>query len=384
MSLIDRKLLRARVDEAIRRFRVTALLGPRQCGKTTLARTFEVSRENYFDLEDPLDQARLENPHDVLGSLKGLVVIDEFQRRPDLFPILRVLADRPDRPARFLILGSASPQLVTGASESLAGRVRFIEMSGFTSVEVGTDTRDRLWLRGGYPDSYGAESDEASVQWREAFVQTFLYRDLPSFGIGVAPAVLRRFWTMVAHYHGQTWNASAIASSMDISHTTARSYLDILTGAYVMRQLQPWLPNMKKRLVKAPKVYLRDSGLLHALLQIKSLPALQSNPRYGASWEGFALEQVCAALDLAPDECYFWGTHGGAEIDLVVHREEKLYGFEFKVTEKPSVTHSMTIAKSDLGLERVYLVYPGTLSFPMRQGMEAVGYTQVGKLALTH
>jgi len=382
MSMIGRELLRAKIVESLGRFRVTALLGPRQCGKTTLARTFGVPRENYFDLEDPLDLARLENPRDVLGGLSGLVVIDEFQRRPELFPILRVLSDRPDRPARFLILGSASPQLVSGASESLAGRVRFLEMSGFTCVEVGADTRNRLWLRGGFPDSYGAESDEASAQWREAFVQTFLHQDIPAFGIGVAPAVLRRFWTMVAHYHGQTWNASSIASSMDISRTTARSYLDILTGAYVMRQLQPWLPNMKKRLVKAPKVYLRDSGLLHALLQIKTLPDLQSNPRYGASWEGFALEQVFAALDLAPEECYFWATHGGAEIDLVIHRGGKLYGFEFKVTEKPSVTHSMTVARSDLGLERVYLVYPGELSFPLREGMEAVGYSQLPKLAL--
>jgi hypothetical protein len=374
---ITRHSLILRLGDSLDHFRVTALLGPRQCGKTTLARTCDVPRENYFDLEDPLDQARLENPRDVLGGLSGLIVIDEFQRQPDLFPILRVLADRKDRPARFLILGSASPQLMKGASESLAGRVNFIHMGGLHCGEVGVADRDRLWLRGGFPESYLAPSEEISNRWRSSFIQTFLSQDLPSFGIDVPPERLRRFWIMAAHYHGQTWNSSAIAKSLDISHTTARSYLDILTESYVMRQLPPFATNLKKRIVKAPKVYLRDSGLLHSLLQIGSLAGLQSNPRYGASWEGFALEQLCAALALEPDEVFFWGTHGGAEMDLVVERGGKRYGFEFKATEKPRVTHSMTIAKADLALEKAYLVYLGELSFPLRDGMEALGYAKI-------
>jgi predicted AAA+ superfamily ATPase len=377
VSEIIRQSLSRRLNHSIEHFRVTALLGPRQCGKTTLARTFEVPRENHFDLEDPLDQARLQNPRDVLGDLSGLVIIDEFQRQPDLFPVLRVLADRKETPARFLILGSASPQLMKGASESLAGRVNFIHMGGLNCEEVGTDTRNQLWLRGGFPESYLAASDEVSSRWRRSFVQTFLRQDIPSFGIDVSPERLRRFWIMAAHYHGQTWNSSAIAKSLDISHTTARSYLDILTDSYVMRQLPPFVTNLKKRVVKAPKVYLRDSGLLHSLLQIDTLANLQSNPRYGASWEGFALEQLCSVLDLEPDEIHFWATHGGAEIDLIVERGGKRYGFEFKVTEKPSVTHSMTIAQADLGLEKVYLVYPGELSFPLRGGMETLGYAGI-------
>jgi predicted AAA+ superfamily ATPase len=382
MATIERHTLTGHLEDSLHHFRVTALLGPRQCGKTTLARTFDVPRENYFDLEDPLDEARLRNPRDVLGSLSGLVIIDEFQRLPDLFPILRVLADRRERPARFLILGSASPELMKGASESLAGRVNFIHMGGLNCAEVGTATRNRLWLRGGFPESYLAPSDEVSSRWRRSFVQTFLRQDIPSFGIDIPPERLRRFWIMAAHYHGQTWNSSAIAKSLDISPTTARSYLDILTDAYVMRQLPPFVTNLKKRIVKAPKVYLRDSGLLHSLLQIETSADLQSNPRYGASWEGFALEQLCAVTGLGPEETFFWGTHGGAEIDLVVERGGKRYGFEFKVTEKPGVTHSMTIAQADLDLQTVYLVYPGELSFPLRDGMEALGYPQLAGFRL--
>lgn len=380
--MIARKVIRDRVQESLVHFRITALLGPRQCGKTTLARGLQVPRENYFDLEDPLDEARLRNPADVLGSLRGLVVIDEFQRLPGLFPVLRVLADRADRPAIFLVLGSASPQLVRGISETLAGRVHFIAMGGFSCAEVGVDTRNQLWLRGGFPESYLAPSDEVSNQWRRSFVRTFLYQDLPGFGVRVSPGVLRRFWTMVAHYHGQTWNSSAIGASLDISHNTARSYLDTLTEAFVLRQLPPYLPNLKKRMVKAPKVYLRDSGLLHTLLQIEDLPALQSNPRLGASWEGFALEQIRHVLELEDEEMFFWATHGGAEMDLVVRRGGELYGFEFKVTEKPSTTHSITIAKTDLGLKKVFLVYPGELTFPLAPQVEALGYKQIPTLRL--
>ncbi|MGC9451303.1 MAG: ATP-binding protein [Oceanipulchritudo sp.] len=370
------------LESSLAQFRVTGLLGPRQCGKTTLARSLEVPSGNYFDLEDPTDEARLQNPLDVLGGLRGLVIIDEFQRKPELFPILRVLADREGTPARFLILGSASPELVRGASESLAGRIEFITMGGFTCDETGTGERDRLWLRGGFPESYLSASEAASVRWRKAFTRSFIERDLPGLGVRIESARLRRFWLMVAHYHGQTWNSSAIAASMDISHSTARSYLDILTDALVLRQLPPWLPNLGKRLVKAPKVFIRDSGILHTLLQIDDIASLQGNPRYGASWEGFALEQVAAVLNLREEEMYFWATHAGAEMDLVVRRGGKLYGFEFKATERPRVTHSMTIARSDLGLERVYLVYPGEKSFPLRDGMMAIGYSTLPELDL--
>lgn len=381
-QILARSFLAERLRQSIADFRITALLGPRQCGKTTLARTFPVPPENYFDLEDPLDLTRLQNPRTILGACRGLVVIDEIQRMPALFPLLRVLADRPEHPARFLILGSASPDLMKGASETLAGRVHFLRMSGFNCAEVGVNTRDRLWLRGGFPESYLAKSDEVSAQWRRSFVETFLLRDLPGFGIGAAPEKMRRFWTMTAHYHGQVWNGSAIAASLDVSPTTARTYLDYLTGAYVIRQLPPWLPNLKKRMVKSPKVYLQDSGLLHTLLQINTQPDLQSNPRFGASWEGFALEQVLAALRIEPGEAWFWSTHAGAEIDLVLHRGGRLFGFEFKATETPRITKSMRIAKSDLGLERVFLVYPGELSFPLDDGMEALGYAQIPGLAV--
>jgi len=383
MEKIDRVRLQRRVSQSLDQFRVTAILGPRQCGKTTLARDFTTLRENYFDLENPRDIARLANPQDVLGSLKGLVVIDEFQRDPGLLPVLRVLADRVPNPAKFLILGSASPTLMRGASETLAGRVQFISMGGFTCGEVGVDTRNRLWLRGGFPESYLSSSDEASLRWREAFVQAFLHQDIPSFGVGASAERLRRFWTMLAHYHAQTWNGSAIASSLDVSHTTARSYLDVLTGSFVIRQLRPWLPNLKKRLVKAPKIYLRDAGLLHALLQIEGMDRLQSHPKFGASWEGFALEQIMVLLEIPAHEAYFWATHGGAEMDLVLSGKGRLYGFEFKATEKPSITHSMTIAKSDLGLNKVYLVYPGDVSFPLREGMEALAYKDLPDFRLS-
>lgn len=381
-EMIRREGLKEKVGQSLKHFRVTVLLGPRQCGKTTLARSFPVPPENYFDLEDPLDEARLRNPREVLGTLRGLVVIDEFQRMPALFPILRVLSDREGRPATFLILGSAAPSLIRGVSESLAGRAQFLPIGGFSVAELGTETRDRLWLRGAFPESYLAEDDAVSGQWRKAFVRTFLYQDLPSWGVGVAPETLRRFWTMVAHYHGQTWNSSAIAASLDISHTSARSYLDVLTGAFVLRQLPPWLPNLKKRMVKAPKVYVRDSGLLHTLLQVEDLPALQSHPRLGASWEGFALEQLCGACGWPEEDLFFWATHGGAEMDLVLRRGGELYGFEFKATEAPSVTHSMTIAQADLGLKKVFLVYPGAHSFPLRNGMEALGYAQLADFRL--
>jgi predicted AAA+ superfamily ATPase len=308
--------------------------------------------------------------------------MDEFQQMPELFPVLRVLADRKDLPARFLILGSASPDLMKGASETLAGRVQFLEMTGFALQEVGSENLQNLWLRGGFPESYLGRDNAVSSRWRRSFIHSFLVKDIPSFGVRASSETLRRFWGMMAHLHGQTWNASTLASSLDVSQPTVRHYLDILSDALVLRQLPPWLPNSNKRLVKAPKVYLRDSGLLHSLIQVESMAQLQSHPIYGASWEGFAIEEICRVLELVDGEVFFWGTHGGAEIDLVVRKEGKLFGFEFKATEKPSVTKSMTIALKDLGLERIFLVYPGEMRFELKEGMEAIGLARLADLSL--
>lgn len=337
---------------------IGALLGPRQCGKTTLARLI-AEREpcTYFDLENPVDMRRLSAPMTTLEALTGLIIIDEIQRRPDLFELLRVLVDRPKNPARFLILGSASPDLIKGVSESLAGRVGFIDLAGFDLGEVGLEKRDQLWLRGGFPPAFLATDDSSSMAWRDDFVRTFLERDIPQFGISVPAETLRRFWTMMAHYHGQVWNATQLARSLGTSENTARRYLDILAGAYMIRVLPPWFENIRKRQVKAPKIYLRDSGLLHALLQLTTVADLQSHPKLGASWEGFALEQVIAAL--RNRDVYFWATHGGAELDLLVRSAGKHYGFEFKYADAPGGSRSMHVAIQDLRLEHLWVVYPG-------------------------
>ena len=306
MAFIDRKAYQQQIQDSLARFRVTALLGPRQCGKTTLARSLATGSQSYFDLEDPVDLARLEAPRQTLGKLTGLVVIDEIQRRPDLFPLLRVLADRPGTPARFLILGSASPDLVKGVSESLAGRVGFVDLSGFDGTEVGFERLDTLWLRGGFPESFLSASDEASFHWRQQFIRTFLTRDIPQLGITIPAEQLRRFWLMIAHYHGQTWNASEIAGSLGINYKTAQHYLDILTGAFMIRSLPSWTENLGKRVRKAPKIYLRDSGLFHSLQNIRSMPELQAHPKLGASWEGLALDHVLRVLRAEPGEAFYW------------------------------------------------------------------------------
>lgn len=363
-ALIRRPALLREIEAGLRAAPVTALLGPRQCGKTTLARSVAVRRRGaYFDLEDAVDSARLARPQQVLGRLRGLVVLDEIQRRQELFPLLRVLADRRPAPCRFLLLGSASPSLMRRASESLAGRVRFIEMGGFGPEETGWSKAGRLWLRGAFPRSYLAPSEVRSLRWREDFIRTFLERDIPQLEVRVPAETLRRFWTMVAHYHGQTWNASEIGASLGLAHNTARRHLDLLTGAFVLRQLPPYFVNIGKRLVKAPKVYVRDSGLLHSLLGIGSLRELESHPKLGASWEGFALELV---LRRTGDRgAFFWGTHGGAEIDLVVERGGKRWGFEFKCGDAPAHTKSMRVAMRDLGLAHLWVVYPGERSYPI-------------------
>ena len=378
--IVDRRGYHRQVQDSLANFRITALLGPRQCGKTTLARTFAVRPEACFDLEDPLDLARLEAPRQTLGALTGLVVIDEIQRRPDLFPLLRVLADRPGPPARFLILGSASLDLVKGVSESLAGRVGFVDLSGFDATEVGFDHLDALWLRGGFPESFLSESDEASLRWRQQFIRTFLARDIPQLGIAIPSEQLYRFWLMIAHYHGQSWNASEIAGSLGVNYKTAQHYLDVLTGSFMIRSLPTWTENVGKRVRKAPKIYLRDSGLFHALQRISSLSELQAHPKLGASWEGLALEHVLRVLRVEPGEGFHWGTHGGAELDLLLVRGGQRWGFEFKYADAPRTTKSMRAALNDLRLERLFVIYPGATDYALDDRIHVLGLRHAGDL----
>lgn len=327
--MIERTSILSRIKSALGRSRVVALIGPRQSGKTTLARQFvRPDSVNYFDLEDPVSLARLEQPLTALQDLRDLVVIDEIQRRPDLFPILRVLADRDGLPARFLILGSASPDLMRSSSESLAGRMETIPISAFSLAEVGVEALQEHWLRGGFPLSFLAGSDSDSFTWRKNFVQTFLERDLPRWGVQIPAGNLLRFWTMISHYHGQVWNAAEPARSLGISEPTVRRYLDILQDVFMVRILQPWHANLKKRQVKSPKIYFRDSGLLHSLLGIRSHGDLQTHPKSGASWEGYAIEE--AIKSILPEEAYFWGTHNGAEIDLLLLKDGRRLGMECK------------------------------------------------------
>jgi hypothetical protein len=354
------------LETAARRSPITALLGPRQVGKTTLARLVTANQPvTFFDLESLPDQRRLQNPELMLGGLQGLVVLDEIQQMPELFSTLRVLVDRPENQARFIILGSASPQLIRNASESLAGRVEFIELNGFNISETGCEAWETLWLRGGFPRSFLAASEEDSLAWREGFIRTFLERDLPQLGISIPSTAIRRFWTMLAHYHGQTWNASELSRSMGLSDKTVRSYLDILSGAFMVRQLQPWFENLGKRQVRSPKIYLRDSGLLHSLLNIPDSQTLFGHPKVGASWEGYAIEQVLSIL--RPNEAFFWATHGAAELDLLFFANGKRYGIEVKFSEAPEVTRSMQIALQDLGLNHLWVIYPGEHSYPVHE-----------------
>ncbi|MCC6472181.1 MAG: ATP-binding protein [Burkholderiales bacterium] len=361
------------IRERLRDNPIVSLVGPRQAGKTTLARMFaDASAEavHFFDLESPTDLARLVNAELVLRPLAGLVILDEVQRRPDLFPLLRVLADRPGIPARFLILGSASPALIKEGSESLAGRASFIDVTGFSLTELGADALSRLWWRGGFPRALLASDDAATRPWIEDFRRTFLERDIPQFGIQVPAATLGRFWTMVAHYHGQVVNLAELARALGSSEPTARRYLDILSATYVVRPLPPWFENLKKRQVRSPKVYIRDSGLLHALLGIPDPPGLQSHPKLGASWEGFCLEQI---LSVSGDRAaYFWGTHGGAELDLLLMHAGRRLGVEFKFSEQPVTTKSMRIAQQDLSLDHLYIVHPGEHEFPLDESITAI------------
>ena len=374
--MLPRPAFLKRLQVATARSPITALLGPRQCGKTTLARTFAQGQPAiFFDLEAVSDQRRLQNPELALGELSGLVVLDEVQTLPELFPVLRGLADRPGQATRFLLLGSASPHLVRHAAETLAGRVEFVELSGFDLSEVGAEVMNALWLRGGFPRSFLAKSDEDSLAWREGFVRTYLERDLPQLGFSIPAPALRRFWTMLAHYHGQTWNGSELGRSLGLSDKTVRGYLDLLAGTYMVRQLQPWFENLGKRQVKAPKVYFRDSGLLHHLLDLPSRHQLFGHPKLGASWEGFALEQVLLAFG-APQP-YFWATHGGAELDLLFLHGGQRLGFEFKFTEAPKLTASMRSAKEALGLHHLWVIHPGAHRFPMEKDITALPLTML-------
>jgi predicted AAA+ superfamily ATPase len=357
-----------RIKQSLHVHPVTALLGPRQCGKTTLARMISEHEPcAYFDLENPVDTRRLSQPLQTLETLAGLVVLDEVQRRPDLFEILRVLVDRSDNVAQFLLLSSASPQLIKGVSESLAGRIGFVDLSGFQMTEVGADQMERLWVRGGFPNSFLAEDNSTSLLWRNNFIRTFLERDIPQLGITIPAETMRRFWTMVAHYHGQIWNAAEFARSLGTAENTARRYLDILAGAYMVRVLPPWFENIRKRQVKAPKIYIRDSGVLHALLQLSSMADLQGHPKIGASWEGFAVEHVIGALETR--DAYFWATHAGAELDLMVTVKGKRYGFKFKYADAPGRSRSMHIALQDLALEHLWVVYPGKQEYRLQENI---------------
>ena len=357
---------------------VVALLGARQVGKSTLARQLAAARRGpttWFDLENPVDLARLSDPGLELRPLRGLVVLDEIQRLPDVFPLLRVLADRPRTPARFLVLGSASPELLRQTSETLAGRVAFHTLDGFDLREV--RDLDRLWLHGGFPRAYLARSPAAGRRWRDDFIRTFLERDLPELGSTVPSTTLRRFWTMLAHWHGQLWNGAEFGRAFGVAHTTVRRYLDLLTSVFVVRQLPPWHENVAKRQVRAPKVYVGDSGILHALLGLNSRDALVSHPKVGASWEGFVVRQVCHLLAARPDQCFHWSTYSGAELDLLVVAGSRRYGFEVKRTEAPRLTPSMRSALDTLDLRRLDVVHAGQRSYRLAPRVRALPAAQL-------
>jgi predicted AAA+ superfamily ATPase len=379
--LISRPQYLEKLSIATGRSPVTALLGPRQCGKTTLARQFAQNQKaTFFDLESVPDQRRLQNPELTLHGLDGFVVLDEIQVMPELFQVLRVLVDRPENRARFLILGSASPDIIKKASESLAGRIEFIELTGFNLIEADPQNWKNLWTRGGFPRSYLSETDANSMAWREGFIRTFLERDIPQLGINIPAITMRRFWTMLAHYHGQTWNASELARSMGLSDKSVRSYLDILTGTFMIRQMQPWYENVGKRQVKAPKIYFRDTGLFHSLLDIGDYHALLGHSKVGASWEGFALEQILQIL--RPIQPYFWATYSGAELDLVFLSNGKKYGIEIKFNEAPQLTTSMRTAFDALDLKHLWIIYPGEHIYPLTEHFTAWPLQKIAELSL--
>jgi predicted AAA+ superfamily ATPase len=362
------------IEQHFQIHKVCALLGPRQCGKTTLSQQFaklkEMPRINIFDLEDPLDLERLAEPMLALSNLHGFVIIDEIQYKPNLFSILRVLVDKTN--IKFLVLGSASRDLIKQSSETLAGRIGYIEMTPFILSEV--SDINNLWLRGGFPLSYLANNEELSFLWRQNYVKTFLERDIPNLGFSIPAMQLRKFWVMICHYHGGIFNASELGNSLGISYHTAKNYLDILEGTFMIRVLRPWYENLKKRQVKTPKIYFRDSGIYHTLLGLNNYESVMTSPKIGASWEGFALEQVIRYYDAEPEECYFWSSHSIAEIDLLIFKNGKRIGFEFKYTDSPKITSSMKISLEDLELDQIKVIFPGNISFKMSDKIEAIGF----------
>lgn len=382
---MEREYLLEAIKTELRIAKVVALLGPRQSGKTTLARRFCKDSGmpfdpglNYFDLEDPAHLERLRNPKLALDPLRGLVVIDEIQLRPELFGILRVLADREGADTRFLILGSASRDLIRQGSETLAGRIGFVEVTPFGLAE--STEIERLWMRGGFPLSFLAESEDDSWRWRANYIRTFLERDIPALGIQIPASSLRRFWMMLAHYHGQTFNASEIGKSLGVADTTVKRYLDILTGTFMVRRLQPWFENLSKRQVKTPKIYFRDSGVLHHLIGIPDMAAMVVHPRLGSSWEGFALEQIIRLSGATEEEIYFWGVHSQGEIDLLIIRDGVRRGFEVKYTDRPSLTSSQSLAMESLKLDRIDVIHPGTSAYPLGEKIYACGLASAREL----
>jgi predicted AAA+ superfamily ATPase len=378
--MILRPRLQAIIEQALSVSPVVALLGPRQSGKTTISRLIaENHQATIFDLENPVDYQQLSAaPLITLQSLKGLVIIDEVQQIPELTGILRVLADRSNAPAKFLILGSASPVMMKNASESLAGRVSFIDMSGFNLEEIGAEHLQMLWTRGGFPRSFLSDDERSSFQWRQDFIRTFLERDIPQMGISIPAVSLRRFWTMLAHYHGNIWNGSEFARSIGTTEPTARRYLDILSDAFVVNQLQPWHENLKKRQIKSPKIYIRDTGLLHALLFLEEDAILQ-HPKLGFSWEGFIIEQLMSKLGIP---CYFWATHAGGEIDLLTIQNGRKIGFEIKYNDAPKVTKSMLLAIDDLSLEQIYIIYPGEKDYVLHGKIQVIAARNIWSLVV--
>jgi uncharacterized protein len=374
-GMIEREELQEKIERAIGRSLITTILGPRQCGKTTISKIIgDKLGAVFYDLEDPVSLRILkDSPYQIMDAQKGLIILDEIQRLPEIFPFLRVLADRPDSASKFLLLGSASPDLMRNASESLAGRVAFIDMEGFNIWEIKKEELSRVWFRGSFPRSFLAYTDDNSYFWRQDFIRTFLERDIPQLGIGIPAETMRRFWTMLAHYHGQIWNGSEFARAIGSSEPTARRYLDILSGAYVVRQIQPWFENISKRQVKSPKIYIRDSGLLHALLFLKG-DQITAHPKIGASWEGFVIEQI---ISLVEGPVYFWATHAGAELDLFTFIEGKRIGFEIKYADAPGLTRSIDIAMEDLSLDKVIIVYPGEKVYQVKDNIVV---TPPGKL----
>lgn len=381
--MIERSRHLAEVRGLLAEFPVAALIGARQVGKTTLARRIAADwtgERHHFDLEDPRTEARLAAPMLALEPLRGLVVLDEIQRHPELFPVLRVLADRPGTPARFLLLGSAAPEITRQSAESLAGRVAYHELPGLDLGETGAGRLDALWLRGSFPRSLLAASESSSLRWRREFIRAYLERDIPALGLRLAPATLRRFWSMLAHYHGQTWNGSELARAFGVTERTVRHYLDILAATFMVRVLPPWHANLGKRQVKAPKVYLADSGILHGLLDIDTPEALRGHPKAGASWEGFALHQVVRRLGVEWSACHYWKLHTGAELDLFVQDGGRRLGFEFKCSDAPRMTPSMASAMEHLRLDRLYVVHAGRERFPLGRNIEALPLAEAARM----